>query len=619
MLITDTADKFSNSSTDFLAILSRFGICVSKDTHKRFLSDVVEQNNTTESTPFKSFAIGSYDNIDKNQVHSSVTAGKSNSGFHGTSVQIVEPLPETLLHSVTNSSSENSILETTDPLTTLLNSSSTSEMSTSTICTADELPIKGEKSGVVKNSLSFTNSNTTGIILEGMFIINSRPLGYHVSFLQYASFLFDRWVLNFYARYNASEIHVLFDDPERNGPSPKDVERARRDLGHQYHLEISDSISISDSTPLPSDWQKFLFNRQNKRKLVQYLSVKFLELSKSHDFVFVTTGCFEGNNKDNAICVLEGEIFEYSKANGNHEESDSRVWLHASASPCLNILIYSPDTDVCFVGLPLIMSADSLKNKTIFIQLKDSKFEKKFLDMNALSNFLDKIREKIWDRIINEDEMMPTAEALKFHWMRGCWVSDMWDKALHSSVTLLNPMHYGWEMKPDYGLSIIWDTPENYSRVEHTVLFLTKGCNCKTGCVNNRCLCRRKGNVCGPGCSCTLCKNTSASTSSQSLPVQVSVDTQCLPQSPDITNSTGYLNYTNSGDHHTWNENEDLSCKNFDNSIELQNAFEDTEMFTDYNENEIITSLFLSEFESVGEILYDNDLTLQEIDFLDFV
>ena len=263
-------------------------------------------------------------------------------------------------------------------------------------CTADELPIKGEKSGVVNlfkslysssytDSLSFTNSNTTGIILEGMFIINSRPLGYHVSFLQYASFLFDRWVLNFYARYNASEIHVLFDDPERNGPSPKDVERARRDLGHQHHIEISDSISISDSTPLPSDWQKFLFNRQNKRKLVQYLSVKFLELSKTHDFVFVTAGGFEGNNKDKAICVLEGEIFEYSKANGNHEESDSRVWLHASASPCLNILIYSPDTDVCFVGLPLIMSADSLKNKTIFIQLKDSKFEKKFLDMNALS------------------------------------------------------------------------------------------------------------------------------------------------------------------------------------------------------------------------------------------
>ncbi|CAG2252169.1 unnamed protein product [Mytilus edulis] len=153
MLITDTADKFSNSSTDFLAILSRFGICVSKDTHKRFLSDVVEQNNTTESTPFKSFAIGSYDNIDKNQVHSSVTAGKSNSGFHGTSVQIVEPLPETLLHSVTNSSSENSILETTDPLTTLLNSSSTSEMSTSS---SEILTLSSE---ILTSSEFFTSSN----------------------------------------------------------------------------------------------------------------------------------------------------------------------------------------------------------------------------------------------------------------------------------------------------------------------------------------------------------------------------------------------------------------------------------------------------------------------------
>ncbi|CAG2187244.1 unnamed protein product [Mytilus edulis] len=168
MLITDTADKFSNSSTDFLAILSRFGICVSKDTHKRFLSDVVEQNNTTESTPFKSFAIGSYDNIDKNQVHSSVTAGKSNSGFHGTSVQIVEPLPETLLHSVTNSSSENSILETTDPLTTLLNSSSTSEMSTSSseiLTLSSEILTSSEffTSNVIPTSSSVISTSNTEI------------------------------------------------------------------------------------------------------------------------------------------------------------------------------------------------------------------------------------------------------------------------------------------------------------------------------------------------------------------------------------------------------------------------------------------------------------------------
>ncbi|CAC5418652.1 unnamed protein product [Mytilus coruscus] len=124
MLITDTspADRYSNSSTDFLAILSRF----------------VEQNNTTESTPFKSFAIGSYDNIDKNQVHFSVATGKSNSGFHGTSVQIVEPCLK-LYYILLQIHQLNAIMKNNEPHRTLLSSStstsenisSTSEISTS--------------------------------------------------------------------------------------------------------------------------------------------------------------------------------------------------------------------------------------------------------------------------------------------------------------------------------------------------------------------------------------------------------------------------------------------------------------------------------------------------------
>ncbi|VDI47751.1 Hypothetical predicted protein [Mytilus galloprovincialis] len=185
MILTDTADKFSNSSTDFLAILSIFGVCVSKDTHQPFLSDVVEQNKTTESTPFKSFAIGSYDNIDKNQVHSSVTAGKSNSGFHGTSVQIVEPLPETLLLSVTNSSSKNSILETTDPLTTLLNSSSTIEMSTSSseiLTLSSEILTSSEffTSNVIPTSSSVISTSNTQKFLQNV----SNKVKIQIPFLQ---------------------------------------------------------------------------------------------------------------------------------------------------------------------------------------------------------------------------------------------------------------------------------------------------------------------------------------------------------------------------------------------------------------------------------------------------
>ena len=37
--------------------------------------------------------------------------------------------------------------------------------------------------------------------------------------------------------------------------------------------------------------------------------------------------------------------------------------------------------------------------------------------------------------------------------------------------------------------------------------FLSRGCICKTGCVNKRCSCRRKERSCGAGCECRGCKN----------------------------------------------------------------------------------------------------------------
>ena len=35
-----------------------------------------------------------------------------------------------------------------------------------------------------------------------------------------------------------------------------------------------------------------------------------------------------------------------------------------------------------------------------------------------------------------------------------------------------------------------------------------KGCACKTGCLTNRCSCRKSlSGTCGPGCKCTNCSN----------------------------------------------------------------------------------------------------------------
>ena len=44
ILIPDSIDKFTNSSSECLRILNRFGLCCSKDSLKRFQTDIIENN-----------------------------------------------------------------------------------------------------------------------------------------------------------------------------------------------------------------------------------------------------------------------------------------------------------------------------------------------------------------------------------------------------------------------------------------------------------------------------------------------------------------------------------------------------------------------------------------------
>ena len=44
-------------------------------------------------------------------------------------------------------------------------------------------------------------------------------------------------------------------------------------------------------------------------------------------------------------------------------------------------------------------------------------------------NWLDSIRQGIWDRISQESETIPSFAALELHWQRSCWVVHMWQQA----------------------------------------------------------------------------------------------------------------------------------------------------------------------------------------------
>ena len=82
----------------------------------------------------------------------------------------------------------------------------------------------------------------------------------------------------------------------------------------------------------------------------------------------VTAGGFQGRKFQNKALYVDNECCKMiEELQSNHEESDSRVNLHIKQSPHTSFLLYSPDTDVYHIGLPL------LREKNVIVQLRANK------------------------------------------------------------------------------------------------------------------------------------------------------------------------------------------------------------------------------------------------------
>ena len=122
------------------------------------------------------------------------------------------------------------------------------------------------------------------------------------------------------------------------------------------------------------------------------------------------------------------------------------------------------------------------------------------------------VRSTVWERIgLREDELPPSWEALRRHWLRSCWVSHFWSQACSSRYHLLALHDNGWKVVED-ALAIDWDDPDNTEQVKENVRLLLYGCGCKSGCSTKRCSCCKAGRRCGPGCRCRNCQNVSSFT-----------------------------------------------------------------------------------------------------------
>ena len=92
-------------------------------------------------------------------------------------------------------------------------------------------------------------------------------------------------------------------------------------------------------------WGSFLANRKNKEKLILYIGNQ-LEASKDRipaGKTLIVAGC----SKDGKTYMVQtGEKKEIPELYSNHEEADTRVFVHANWSKQPVVQIVAADTDV---------------------------------------------------------------------------------------------------------------------------------------------------------------------------------------------------------------------------------------------------------------------------------
>ena len=98
-LVADTIEVYGGSR-QLMRILNRLGVCVSSDTHDRFVTCIAEQQSKAslwcELTP-GTFTVATVDNIDFLQSHAAVYSGDQSRSYHGTTIQAIQPIPSMTL------------------------------------------------------------------------------------------------------------------------------------------------------------------------------------------------------------------------------------------------------------------------------------------------------------------------------------------------------------------------------------------------------------------------------------------------------------------------------------------------------------------------------------------
>ena len=159
------------------------------------------------------------------------------------------------------------------------------------------------------------------VIIDVMFIINTKPLRRTKTFVDYATLLFNRFVLDHY-KAGVNEVHLVFDTPDTQQFNPKQFEHAKR-----YSSKHHEHTSFTATSGIPQAWRKHLDCRSCKRAIVEAIGHAYLQKGCSllrGGQVLIIAGCFSGPNDTWRVSneLTPQMVPEYSK---NTMEADSKI------------------------------------------------------------------------------------------------------------------------------------------------------------------------------------------------------------------------------------------------------------------------------------------------------
>ena len=93
------------------------------------------------------------------------------------------------------------------------------------------------------------------VILDAMFLINTKPLRMTKTLANYAQLMFERFAIEHF-KAGASEVHLIFDKPGQQLFNPKQLEHAKRDCTQKMSLQHQ-HISFTPETALPQAWPEY--------------------------------------------------------------------------------------------------------------------------------------------------------------------------------------------------------------------------------------------------------------------------------------------------------------------------------------------------------------------------